>query len=283
MTPGDGFVELSADIGDDFPKADAHGGDVRIDRALLSCVTSVNVVCGEHAGCARSIRAVVEAATELGVRVGAHPSWPDDGAGGRGDWRGGGGLGGAGRLGDAGPLPHGRGSFGGLLASLDAQLRGFVALAGGLGVDVSHVKPHGGLYHAACADVGVAGVVLDAVRGCAGLGDGVALVGAAGSAGVRFWKDHGAVVLEEGFADRRYVRGGGLLDRREEGALIEDAEEAARQAVALALGEPVRTANGGEVVLRCSTICVHGDTPGSAVIARRVREALMGVGVLRVG
>ena len=65
--------------------------------------------------------------------------------------------------------------------------------------------------------------------------------------------------------------------------MITDAEEAARQAVLLATGRPVRTADGGAVTLRCSTICVHGDTPGAGVVARRVREALLGAGVLRVG
>lgn len=271
MTPGDGLVELSADIGDDFPKRGAQAALVHlVDPSLLSCVTSVNVVCGEHAGDVASVRAVVEAAVEMGLRIGAHPSWPDDGLKGRGDFVSGGGV----------------GWMDNLRASLEAQLRWFGSVVEGVGGVVRHVKPHGGLYHAACADIGVAGVVLEASRGVWGVDvdrGGVALVGAAGSVGVGLWRDRGVLVLEEGFSDRRYVDGGGLLSRGEVGAVITDAEEAARQAVLLATGRPVRTVSGGAVTLGCSTICVHGDTPGAVVVARRVREALLGAGVLRVG
>ncbi len=73
----------------------------------------------------------------------------------------------------------------------------------------------------------------------------------------------------EGFADRRYGPEGKLLARGEPEALIDDPEACATQAVLLA--------RAGEV----DTICVHGDTPNAVLIARAVRSALEGKGLLR--
>ena len=77
-------------------------------------------------------------------------------------------------------------------------------------------------------------------------------------------REAGLVAVAEGFADRGYAADGTLLPRGEEGALL-DADGAARQAVALAD--------------RVDSICVHGDTPGAAGVARRVRDALVSAGV----
>ncbi len=126
-----------------------------------------------------------------------------------------------------------------------------------------HVKPHGALYHLASEDREVARAIVSAVR----CWRKEAVVFAfprsrleeeARRAGLR--------VAREGFADRRYGPDGRLLPRGSPGARVEDPEEAAEQALSL-----VRT---GEV----DTLCVHGDTPGAAAIARRVRERLEGEG-----
>ena len=72
----------------------------------------------------------------------------------------------------------------------------------------------------------------------------------------------------EGFADRGLTPEGGLIARGQPGALIEDAQRAAEQALALARGG------------RVGTICVHSDTPNAVAIARAVRAALVDVGLL---
>jgi UPF0271 protein len=47
----------------------------------------------------------------------------------------------------------------------------------------------------------------------------------------------------------------------------------------------VAAADGSRVALRADTICVHGDTPGAADLARALRRGLeeAGVSVRRVG
>jgi UPF0271 protein len=63
-----------------------------------------------------------------------------------------------------------------------------------------------------------------------------------------------------------------LLPRAHAGALL-DAGAAAEQARRIATGDGVATA-GGDLALDVRTVCVHGDQPGAAELARAVREAL---------
>ena len=73
--------------------------------------------------------------------------------------------------------------------------------------------------------------------------------------------------IAEGFADRRYLEDGSLVPRTRADALIDDEEEAARQAVALATSG------------RVQTICLHGDGPHAIAFAQRIRRALFDAGV----
>src|SRR3954451_18134722 len=65
-------VDLNADAGESFG-AWALGDDA----ALLESVTSINVACGLHAGDPSVIRRTIRLAAAAGVRVGAHPGYPD--------------------------------------------------------------------------------------------------------------------------------------------------------------------------------------------------------------
>jgi UPF0271 protein len=51
------------------------------------------------------------------------------------------------------------------------------------------------------------------------------------------------------------------------------------RAVAIARERMVIAADGTQVPLDVQTICVHGDTPGAAVLASRIRKALNDAGV----
>jgi 5-oxoprolinase (ATP-hydrolysing) subunit A len=126
---------------------------------------------------------------------------------------------------------------------------------------VSYVKPHGALYHRASVDRECAAAIVAGMLPAAGprtllAFPGSELFAAALAAGL--------AAVAEGFADRAYDGDGRLVARGDRGAVL-DAEAAARQAVALA----------GEV----GSICVHGDSPGAVVLARRVADGLRAAGV----
>jgi UPF0271 protein len=230
-------IDLNADLGED-PRALAAG----LDAALLDVVTSANVACGGHAGDETTMRAVVRLARERGVAVGAHPSYPDRAGFGRA------------------PMDLSPDEMEVVVAEQIAVL-GNIARAEG--VKLTHVKPHGALYHAASSRPPVGHAI---ARAAARWSRDLVLVGLAGSAALKVWHAHGFRVAGEAFADRAYELDGTLRPRSDAGALLTDPALAAAQAVALAQAG------------NAQTLCVHGDTPGAPAIAHAVRAALVASG-----
>ncbi len=56
---------------------------------------------------------------------------------------------------------------------------------------------------------------------------------------------------------------------------IEDTDEIARRAVQMVKDKVVLTPHGHHIQLQVDTICIHGDTPGAACIAKTVMERLI--------
>jgi UPF0271 protein len=233
------MIELNADIGE--------GCD---DASLMPYLARVSIACGGHAGDVASMAAALRLAVEHGVAAGAHPSYPD------------------------------RSQFGRrALAASEAEIAAWVTQqtevlaeqAARIGLRLAHVKPHGALYNVAARDAGVARAIACAV---AALDPSLALIGLAGSQLVAAGQAAGLTVLNEAFADRRYLATGHLVSRETAGALIHNPEAAAEQARVLARGGPVATLGGGAVRLCADTICLHSDTPGALNIARAVHTAL---------
>lgn len=252
VVPYDGSmaIDLNADVGE------SYGAWVMgADADLMPLITSANVACGAHAGDPLTMWRTVALAKRHGVAVGAHPGYPDrDGFGRR----------------DLPMTPYE------LEASLLAQMGALSAIAGGLGIQLTHVKPHGALYNRAAADIELAAAVAGAV---ARLPKRLTLVGLAGSALIDAALAAGLPVADEAFADRAYEPDGSLRSRDLPGAVHTDPTLAAAQAVSIAGDGRVRAHDGSTLEIRADTICIHGDTPGAAAIARAVREALEAAGI----
>jgi 5-oxoprolinase (ATP-hydrolysing) subunit A len=236
-------MDLNADLGE-RPEALAE------DEALMRWITSANVACGGHAGDERTMAATVRAALRHGVRVGAHPGYSDRENFGR-------------RV-----LPL---SASEIAATVESQVRALAAIADREGAAIAHVKPHGALYNLAARDATVARAI---AIGVARWRTDVVLVGLAVSVMLDAFRDAGFVAVAEAFVDRRYEADGSLRARDLPAALIEDPEEAAAQALELALEGRVRSSDGTPVRIAAQTLCVHGDTPGALAIAAAVRQRL---------
>lgn len=244
-------IDLNLDAGE-FEQDLASGKE----EALYAEVSSVNIACGGHAGTRETMRAAVALATKYGLSIGAHPSFPDRKGFGRE------------------VLAMSREA---LVASLVDQAKNLAAVCREAGVRMRHLKPHGALYNAAAKDEGLALALIETVRRVDG---DLVLVGLAGSRGLQLCRDHGIKTAAEAFVDRRYEEDGSLRGRNFADALISDPNGAGEQAVDLALGRGVLAISGKRVEVKAQTLCLHGDTEGSLRIARAVRSALEGNGVV---
>jgi 5-oxoprolinase (ATP-hydrolysing) subunit A len=244
-------VDLNTDAGESFG-AWALGDDA----ALLSHVTSVNVACGFHAGDPSVIRRTIRMADDAGVRIGAHPGYPD--------------LQGFGRRAMA-------------LTPREVedlvlyQVSALLGMARAAGVRLAHVKPHGALYNQAARDPALASAI---ARAIASLEPSLVLVGLAGSSLIEAAIDAKLPRAAEAFADRAYLADGSLAPRDLEGALIHDPALVARRAIGIVRDGHVRSLDSDrDVPVHADTLCIHGDTRGVAELARVVRAALEGAGV----
>jgi UPF0271 protein len=243
-------VDLNSDLGEGFGQWTL--GD---DDALLGVVTSANVACGFHAGDASIMRRVCERAVQTGVAIGAQVGYRDLPGFGR-------------RFIDMEPEA--------LTQDVIYQIGALEAFARVAGSRVRYVKPHGALYNTIVHHEEQAAAV---VRAMVDYDRSLPVLGLPGSAWLRLAEEAGLTVVAEAFADRAYTPEATLVSRRLPGAVLHDPAEIARRCVAMAAGEPISDIEGGPLVLKPQSICVHGDTPGAVDIARQVREALTAAGV----
>jgi UPF0271 protein len=224
------MIDLNCDMGE--------LADAALEAALMEHITSANVACGGHAGDEAMMERTVRLAMERGVRVGAHPGYPDRENFGRIEM----------------PMTPEE-----IERGVGEQIERLEVVTRRLGATIVHVKPHGALYNVAVKNAAVARAIGAAVARWNGA---VPLFGLAGSPMLEVWRGMGLRPMGEAFADRCYEADGTLRNRKLPGALITEPGAAAAQAV--------RFAREG----RAETICVHGDTPGAVEILRVCRAAL---------
>lgn len=243
-------IDLNADLGESYGAWTL--GD---DDSLLDAVTSANVACGFHAGDPSTMMRTVAAALERGVAIGAQVSYPD--------------LVGFGRR-DMELAPEE------IVADVLYQIGALEGITRAAGGRVAYVKPHGALYNRAARDPVVATAIATAIDR---YGAGLPMVMLAGSAGLQAAADAGVKVVPESFADRGYTPDGRLVSRREPGALVTSPDEVVARVLRMVTDGTVEAIDGSVLRLGARSVCVHGDTPGAAALARRVRRALEDAGV----
>jgi 5-oxoprolinase (ATP-hydrolysing) subunit A len=231
----DALMDLNCDMGE--------LEDAEYEAALMEYVTSASIACGGHTGDEATMERTARMALERGVRIGAHPSYPD------------------------------RANFGRvemvmtasqIEAAVRSQIERLDRVATSMGGRVAHVKPHGALYNVAARKPEVARAIGQAV---AAWNPQAVMFGLAESPALEIWREMGLRVAAEAFADRRYEPDGSLRNRKFPDALITDPDEAARQAGCFAREG------------RAETICVHSDTPNALQILEACREILRGENV----
>jgi 5-oxoprolinase (ATP-hydrolysing) subunit A len=184
------------------------------------------------------MRETVILARDHGVAVGAHPSFPDREHFGRREMQ----------------LPPAE-----IAELVIRQIEVLASIASDEGICLQHVKPHGALYNIAVRDRRVADAI---ARGIAAVDRSLVLLGLPQSELVAAAHAAGLRTAGEAFADRAYRADGTLVPRTEPGAVIHNPEDVLARIVSLAARSDVET------------ICVHGDTPGAAELASKIRATL---------
>ncbi|MBJ6363908.1 LamB/YcsF family protein [Paenibacillus sp. GCM10012307] len=243
-------IDLNCDLGEGFgPYSFGQ------DELLLPYISSANIACGFHAGDPHSMRDMVAKCLAADVAIGAHPGFPDR-------------LG----FGRRAIQVTAREIYDYLLYQIGA-LNAFVQAAGG---ELSHVKPHGALYHMAGNQPELAEAVIQALLN---LNPRLILFAQSGSLLLELASAAGLPVAAEAFADRTYQQDGSLTPRTSSDALIGDAQFALEQALSIVCEERVFTPEGAGVPIHADTICLHGDGIHAASFAAMLNEGLRSSGV----
>lgn len=233
-------VDLNVDL------AEGCGNDER----LLQLVSSANVACGLHAGDYNEMRKAIHWAKENGVRVGAHPSFPDRENFGRTPMH----------------LPDDE-----LKACLRYQLGAVKALCQAENVPLHYVKPHGALYNQAAKDPALARLIAETVKG---FDPNLKLMGLSGSLMLTVAAEVGLGVIAEVFADRHYLADSSLVPRTRPDALVESDEKAIAQVLQMVEQQAVTSVEGFTIPIQADSICLHGDGAHAVEFAEKIRIAL---------
>ena len=173
---------------------------------LMSHVTSINLACGGHAGDEEMMAAMVVMAKDKGIKIGAHPSYPDKENFGREEME------------DIDPNE--------LLDSIRDQIEKLVDIASENEMELTHVKPHGALYNLAVNNEEISQTIAEAIID---VDSSYKAVGLAGSKMLTVFDALGLDTISEGYVDRVYEADGTLRSRKFEDALITDPQRAAEQ------------------------------------------------------
>lgn len=227
-------MQLSCDLGESY-----GAWQMGCDDDVMPHLDAANVACGFHAGDPLTLQRTLALAASHNVAVGAHPAYPD--------------LVGFGRR----SLSM---SDDALIATVHYQLAALEGMAACVGLTLTHLKPHGALYHDMMNQPRVFNALLRAVTE---YHRPLPLVvqATANNASLSAEANHHGVALRfEAFADRRYQSDGSLVPRSDARALL-SADEILQQTQQLARDGCVTTIEGEVLALQADTLCIHGDNP----------------------
>ena len=241
-------IDLNCDMGESY-----GAWKMGADAEVMPFISSANIACGFHGGDPATIRKTVRLALEHGVAIGAHPSLPDLQGFGR-------------RAMKISPQE---------MYDLVVYQAGAVeAFARGAGSRLHHIKCHGALYNMAANDEALSEAMATAAKDL-----GAMLYVLSNSKNFAIAKKMGVPVAGEVFADRGYSEDGTLAPRDKPGGMIEDAQKAVKQALAMIEEGYVTSLGGKRVPVAADTLCIHGDQPGAPLFAKELRRAFAERGI----
>lgn len=241
-------LQLNADMGESFGP-----WVMGLDHEVMPYIDLANIACGFHASDPDVMRSTVRLAVEHGVKVGAHPAYPD-------------------------LVGFGRRSLACSAAEIENlvlyQIGALAAICRAEGTELSYVKPHGALYNDKARSEEIFTAVAKAVVAFDPKLPLMTLAIRDTSRLRQLAEAQGITLLLEAFADRGYDADGHLLSRRLPGAVHHEPETIIEQARRIAQGEALTASDGSDLILEADALCVHGDNAESVASIRQIREML---------
>lgn len=238
-------IDINCDVGEGIGN----------EASLFPLISSCNIACGGHAGDADSMREIIGLAREHGLKIGAHPSYPDRAHFGRISMK----------------LPHKE-----LQASIYQQLTTLQEILIQENATMHHLKPHGALYNDLMTDRRLADVFLESIMP---FKSRCSLFVPYGSIVAQEALIQGFAIQYEAFADRRYGHGYSLAPRKMSGAVIESPEEVLQQLVGMVKEKKLQTLAGEQLPIDAQTYCIHGDTASAFQILTYLAGELPNQGI----
>ena len=238
-------IDLNCDLGESF-------GNYKIgmDEEVIPLISSANVACGYHASDPIVMQKTIAMTKKFGTAVGAHPGFPD--------------LMGFGRRNLSVSPAEAKAYTLYQLGALDAFCRT-------QGVKMQHVKPHGALYNMAAKDYELARGICEAIYE---FDKELIVLALSGGELVRAGEDIGLRTALEFFSDRAYEEDGTLVNRRKEGAVITDENEALARVVRMIKENKLTAITGKDISIKADSVCVHGDGVKALEFVKKIREKL---------
>ncbi len=249
-------IDMNSDMGESFGMYKL--GD---DEEIMKYITSANIACGFHAGDPHVLKYTIKLAKETKTAVGAHPGLPD--------------LMGFGRRAiDVTPDE--------LYDYCIYQIGATRAFCAAVDVPLQHVKCHGILEMMTTQKPELAEAIAAAVKD---VDSNLLYMTIAGTRLFQTCKKVGLRVAGEAYGDRAYNEDGTLVSRKLPGSLITDSAAVVQRITQFIETGEMPTYQGGTVKVDAQSICMHGDTPGAAIMIKALREQLdaKGVEVVPVG
>ncbi|MCJ7467042.1 MAG: 5-oxoprolinase subunit PxpA [Maribacter sp.] len=234
------YIEINCDLGEGLGN----------EKELMPFISSCNIACGGHAGDKETMRTVARLASKKGVKVGAHPSYPD------------------------------RKNFGRitlaisdkeLVQSLRSQMADFMSILNEEHIPLHHIKAHGALYNDVAKDQYLAKIFLKAIGKRK---DSIFLYVPFDSVIEKEALRQGFQIKREAFGDRNYNADLSLVSRKLSNALIQIPKKVLEQILGIVREEQVKTVTGHKVAIKADTYCIHGDTPSALKILRYLSDKL---------
>lgn len=212
------------------------GEGLNNESDLMPLIQACNIACGGHAGDVETMKNVVGLAIRYGVKIGAHPSYPDK-------------------------ENFGRKSLDmaddELISSIQEQVHLLHQIVLDQKSELYHIKPHGALYNDVACNEKIANVLLKALLPYK---KEVKLFVPFASVIEKLALAQGFSILYEAFADRNYTDELRLVSRQNPHAVLTNVKAVKYHVNCILETGMVMTLTGKWIPIKVDTFCVHSDT-----------------------